>query len=98
MEACCGNGLYQRLRSQLPPQQRTVTNTDIVEANNFGQRIFWGLSVTDVSETSAVNTRPLILTPTSLAQGSYKVCLDTFKKRLGLFIGGIVNAFKDVIE
>jgi hypothetical protein len=57
-------------------------NKDVVEANNLNMRIFERLSIT--STRVDMNTRPLILTSTQLAQSAYTECLDNFKERLGL--------------
>jgi len=57
-------------------------NQDVVEANNLNMRIFQRLSITSFNDD--MNTRPLILTSTQLAQSTYATCLDKFKQRLGL--------------
>ncbi|KAG8978320.1 hypothetical protein FRB93_011132 [Tulasnella sp. JGI-2019a] len=62
---------------------RTV-NTDVVEANNLGQRIFKRLSIVDAKPASTPPPPPLILTSTSLSQTTYKGCLEKFKERLSL--------------
>jgi len=59
-----------------------MINKDVVEANNLNMRIFQRLSITSTKDD--INTRPLVLTSTQLAQLSYTTCLDKFKERLCL--------------
>ncbi|KIM24449.1 hypothetical protein M408DRAFT_75992 [Serendipita vermifera MAFF 305830] len=57
-------------------------NRDIIEANDLNTRIFDRCSIVD--RHTDINTRPVILTSTSLSQKSYQKCLTHFKERLGL--------------
>ncbi|KAF8427943.1 pyridoxal phosphate-dependent transferase [Tirmania nivea] len=57
-------------------------NTDVIEANYLNNRIFNRLSVSSTKDKVA--DRPIIITSTTLSQGSYGACLTKFKERLGL--------------
>jgi hypothetical protein len=59
-------------------------NIDVICANDLNRRIFERLSIVRVDQGEKMNDKPLFLTSTQFSQESYRDCLKTYKRRLGL--------------
>jgi hypothetical protein len=59
-------------------------NTDVICANDLNRRIFERLSIVRVDKDEKMNDKPLFITSTQFSQQSYRDCLKTYKRRLGL--------------